>query len=1023
MRIEAESDAMVQAFARAVEQAGGKAYLVGGVVRDEILGLPSKDFDFEVFGLEMEKVNEILKRFGNVKEVGQQFGVLNIQELDWDVALPRREKKTGEGHKGFDVTPDPTMTVEEAAKRRDLTINALSKDPLTGQIIDPLGGVEDIKNGILRAADPNTFSDDPLRALRVAQFAARFDFEVEPQTLQLVASQPLEQLPGERVFTEFTKMLLKGKKPSKGIDTLRQANLLRYFPEIEALQGVPQDKDHHPEGDVYIHTNMVLDEAARQRTGDPAFDMPLMFGALCHDFGKPEFTQDLGDGRVKSLGHEEGGEAPAREFMNRMKAPKDLTNQVATLVSTHLRPVLMAERAKGGGYRRLARVLNEAGVSFELLVAVSKSDTLGRTTEKAIRRDTTLQDKFMQEANEYVLKATPHGQKSLDDTVKGRDLIQRGFEPGPEMGKFLKLTRHIEDETGLKDADKIIELAKKFVEHMGSGDKNELDCGDSHIRPGEECYDGKYDEMRKKGVTDSTMGPSEFKTHPESDEADRALWHDFDWPQKSGTRTHHPGLASVTAEPAREHKRSLEFQPRWFDVGTKWSQRHTEPGEKGARDGFGGSLPYDGSENPMAPPEGPPTDEEQWTGVTPEPNAIRRGGTTSEEMPPGQPAEFPVTHPPANKMPGFFPWDEPPNHLLTSPDPNPSPMRGGSEPGFQRHPGGGGLDRAPMIRPQGKPKPSGFFPVVNLPGDPGNRFEAALDSNYDQHELELGIEHEEGDEKEAMNRAERNLDTDPHYYTKRESGEEITNKEKNQTSVGPSESVEGEVPLGPGSHSYKNRTGKGFDKSREKIDYDYTGKKPGFLSMDLPREVVEDVSESARTIEELMNIETIFPKDYNPEWGGGGPTIGPSTKHRNERKTHDMGHDPFPGADGPPNEKYFPVKSDNDMLQKQVQPLIPNQKLAIAIDPKGDPGNRIVLMSPLFPDVSPAIQALRSHRFEKHGAVVVDGPPMWLMGLEGVLQAIDKSTAHESTDQLFQKVVDLCMQKGLSIDYTQNPRP
>ena len=172
MRVEAESDAMVQAFARAIEGAGGKAYLVGGVVRDEILGLPSKDFDFEVFGLPMEKVNEILKRFGNVKEVGQHFGVLTLQELGWDVALPRREKKTGEGHKGFDVSPDPTMTVEEAARRRDLTINALSKDPLTGQIIDPLGGVADLKAGVLRAADPNTFGDDPLRALRVAQFAS-----------------------------------------------------------------------------------------------------------------------------------------------------------------------------------------------------------------------------------------------------------------------------------------------------------------------------------------------------------------------------------------------------------------------------------------------------------------------------------------------------------------------------------------------------------------------------------------------------------------------------------------------------------------------------------------------------------------------------------------------------------------------------------------------------------------------------------------------------------------------------------
>jgi len=172
-----------------------------------------------------------------------------------------------------------------------------------------------------------------------------------------------------------------------------------------------------------------------------------------------------------------------------------------------------------------------------------------------------------------------------------------------------------------------------------------------------------------------------------------------------------------------------------------------------------------------------------------------------------------------------------------------------------------------------------------------------------------------------------------------------------------------------------------------------------------------------------MDIETLFPHDYNPDWKDGGPTIGPSTRHRNKRQIHDMGHDPFPGSNGPLKETFLPVHSDNDMLQKQVQPLIPNQKLAIAIDPNGDPGNRIVLMSPLFPDVSPAIQALRSQRFEKHGAVVVDGPPLWLMGLEGVLQALDRSTAHESSDQLFQKVIDLVSQRGLAIEYTQKPKP
>lgn len=991
-------DAMIQAFARAVEQAGGKALLVGGIVRDELLGLPSKDYDFEIFGLPIEKVKQVLKQFGNVKEVGQHFGVLHIQELDWDVALPRRERKSGEGHKGFDVVPDPTMTVEEAARRRDLTINALSKDPLTGQIIDPLGGVEDLRNGILKAADPSTFGEDPLRALRVAQFAARFDFDVDPDTLEIVAAQPLEELPGERIFTEFQKMLLKGRKPSKGIEVLRQANLLRYFPEIEALQGVPQDPEHHPEGDVYIHTLMVIDEAARQRTGTPAFDLPLMFGALAHDFGKPEFTQvDEETGRVKAYGHEEGGEAPTRAFLNRMRAPKALISQVATLVSTHLRPQLMAERAKAGGYRRLGRKLAANDVSFDLLAAVSKADTLGRTTEKAMRRDTSLQDKFLEEADKFVLKAAPPGQSPLEDTVKGKDLIERGMKPGPDMGKFLKITRHIEDETGLKDADKLIELATKFLEQIDdleSGEEagpGDLDCGDSHIRPGETCYDGKYDEMRKKGRTDSSQGPDEFRTHPDASQPDWILWNEYHWPHKDPNVTQHPGLA--TAEPAREHKRSLEYQPRWFDSGTKWSER-SRMGPK-SRDGFEGRMPY--SRDPGFPPVGPPQDEEHWTSVTPEPGLSQSG----------QPAEFPTMHPPGDKGPGFFDWDKLPSpQLLETNEPHPSPMRASDQPGqFVRHPGGGGLDRAPMIRPQGKPKPGGFLPVVTPPDPSRNMFRASsrrlLDSNFDQHELELGIEKElehAPDDKAAKERAKERLSQDPQYYSRKSKkgvDPEVPNKEKNQVIVDPAESIESKL----GGPQYINRTTKDFDHSREDFDYDYTGKKPGYLSMPLPKE--ELPTKSARTMEDYMDIETIFPKDYNPDWEDGGPTIGPSRKHRNKRHV-------------PKN----PIQAD-DVMQKQVQPLIPNLKLAIAVDPRGEPGDRITVLSPLFDDVSPAIQALRSQRFENHSAVVVDGPPMWLAGLEPILETMDRSNTHETPEELIRDILDLASTKGLTIDYTQ----
>ena len=1065
MKIEATKsieDPMVQAFARAVESAGGKALLVGGLVRDKLLGIgDSKDYDFEVFGLPMEKVNEILKQFGNVKDVGEQFGILMIQNLNWDVALPRREMKTGEGHKGFEVVPDPTMSIEAAARRRDLTINSMSMDPLSGEIIDPLNGIADLQAGILRMADPNTFGDDPLRALRVAQFAARFDFDVEPETLSVMARQPLEQLPGERILPEFSKMLLKGKTPSKGIEVLKQSNLLRYFPEIEKLQGVPQDPVHHPEGDVYVHTLMVLDEAAKQRTGNPDFDLPLMLGALAHDFGKPDNTQTEEGGKIRALGHEEGGYEPTVAFLKRMKAPKDLTNKVAALVVTHLRPQLMPERAGRKGYRKLSRLLDSAGVSPELLAAVSKADTLGRTTEKALRRDTSMADKFLAEYAEHVTKTLEPGQKALQDAVTGKDLIARGMKPGPDLGKFLTLTRAIEDETGLKDADKIIDLAARFLSQYkkeGASDKMNK-CGDSHIREGEECYDGNYREARKKGITKGSQGPSEFRTHPDPDQSDHLYWRShFDWAWKDpeGEQTTHPGLgparpltehSSVTAEPQRQHERSLKFQPRWFNSGTKWSER--PPSGKGSRDGFSGSLPFVPPEQEHSGPPPIPKDHPQWQSVTPEdgipgdydlhglkenasslhafnwdksPVISDIGPEHRDEFPGG---EFPTHTYPADKGAGYLAVELPMTQLLEGPEMQMplAPMkadeseesRQSSAPGkFVRYPGGGGLDRAPMVRPQGEPKPTGFLPVVNYP-DPGrNMFKAELDSDVDQNELKLAIKYFDEDPDVAV----KNLHKDAKFYSKKPRNELdfVPNKGKNQVNAPEIESIEGSPDFGRGGQDpdpeaplVRNKTGKGGhngdDKSREYWDMDRTGKKPGFMSIEPPKENIYKASAS-RTMEDYRKIGTIFPKDYNPDWGQPGkPAVGPNTKHRNERKVA-------------PD----PIKGDDGILQKQGQQLVPNQKLSIAVNPNGPPGEKIVMMSPLFTEVSPAIQALRSQRFEDYGAVVIDGPPDWLLSLGPKLEALDRGASNVSSNDLWKQVLEMVERSGLTVDYTQEPK-
>ncbi|KZX57731.1 hypothetical protein A3709_19090 [Halioglobus sp. HI00S01] len=456
-------DRAILEFAASVKSEGGRALLVGGMVRDELLGLASKDVDMEVFGISPDTLCRCLEQFGRVKEVGQQFGVYIVEGLDWDVALPRRELKTGAGHRGFDVQPEPSMTVEQACRRRDFTINAIARDPLTGEIIDPLQGQRDIERRLLVACDATTFGDDPLRALRAAQFASRFDFDVDEGTLRIIADQPLDELPGERVYAEFQKLLLKGAKPSSGFEVLDRSGLLHFFPEVAAMQGVPQDAKHHPEGPVFEHVMMVIDEAAKLRTGNQDEDMALMLGALCHDLGKPAFTQIDGD-RIKSHGHEKGGVEPTREFLRRIKAPNTTVKMVCALVEHHLKPQTFAGVAGRKGYRNLARELSAAGVSPALLARLSTADCLGRTTPAALARDTTRQQRFL---DEMALHVGPDNDKPLD-SVSGKDLIKRGFEPGPEMGEMLRLIRDIEDQTGITDADRLITKALEDADSLSA---------------------------------------------------------------------------------------------------------------------------------------------------------------------------------------------------------------------------------------------------------------------------------------------------------------------------------------------------------------------------------------------------------------------------------------------------------------------------------------------------------------------------------------------------------------------------
>ena len=373
-------------LAEEIKRNGGRAMLVGGSVRDELMGIVPKDFDVEVYGIEPEKLKKILiENFGRIDAVGEAFTVYKIGQ-DLDVSLPRREQKTGRGHKGFTVEGDPEMSFAEASKRRDFTINSILKDVLTGEIVDGYGGREDIENKILRVVSPETFAEDSLRVLRAAQFAARFEFDIEEETVELCKKIDLTDLPKERIWGEFEKLLLKAEKPSIGLEWFYKLGITKQlFPELEALVGVPQQKEWHPEGEVDVHTLMVVDEARKLIDDLPyAKKVTVMLGAICHDFGKPATTKFF-DGKWRSHAHDEAGVEPTISFLDTLNIHTingfDVREQIVQLVRYHLKPgefYKVRENLGDGAFRRLARK-----VEPDLLYRVAKADFFGKKSRLA----------------------------------------------------------------------------------------------------------------------------------------------------------------------------------------------------------------------------------------------------------------------------------------------------------------------------------------------------------------------------------------------------------------------------------------------------------------------------------------------------------------------------------------------------------------------------------------------------------------------------------------------------------------
>jgi tRNA nucleotidyltransferase (CCA-adding enzyme) len=473
-----------------IRQSIPRAYLVGGFVRDELLGIVSKDADIEVFGMEATELEKRLHELfdGNVETVGRSFGVFKVllgRGVDVDVAIPRRESKSGKGHKDFVVEGDPSMSIEEAARRRDFTINAMYRDLASSELVDPFGGANDLSKKLLRAVDPKTFIEDPLRIYRAVQFTARFGLKVDEGMLELmrkmVEDGELDHLPSERVTAEIKKLLVQSEKPSIGFELMCELGIVeKYFPELFVLGDTPQEPEWHPEGDVWIHTMMVIDRAARIASRKSQIANPfegfgdeerlyVVLGALCHDLGKPSTTkmgEKDGKPRIRSLGHEEAGVEPTKSLMKKWDFGQEALQVALVSAKEHLKPGMLSMQIDKGqmneeqyvnSVRKLLKRIHP--VSWRILLAISESDYRGRTLPGVDTEPYIAGERMRKAILEYKLDEAP-----TKPLLSGSDLLPLGVEPGPRMGEIIKQIESARDEGTIKSHEDAVEFAKKLIE-------------------------------------------------------------------------------------------------------------------------------------------------------------------------------------------------------------------------------------------------------------------------------------------------------------------------------------------------------------------------------------------------------------------------------------------------------------------------------------------------------------------------------------------------------------------------------
>ncbi len=436
----------------------GKVYEVGGVVRDRLLGIDttSKDRDYLVTGIPFDQLTRLLKPHGRVELVGKSFGVIKFTRFvdgephTLDIALPRKEHSTGVGHKDFEVSFDPDLSVEEDLVRRDFTINAMALSLSDQAIVDPLGGQKDLAARTLRMTSERSFEEDPLRMLRAVQFAARFEFGIEPGTLAAMTTHAglIKSVSAERIAEELNKLLSLADKPSIGFRLMQKTGLLKLIlPELDLCVGVDQPGPYH-KYDVFEHTLHVIDAAPR--------NLRIRLAALFHDIRKPQAKRPAPENRATFYGHEVTGARAGVDVMRRLRYPQDLTDEVSTLVERHMFTTDVTDK----GLRRLVKRVG-TDLIFDLL-DLRRADVEGQ----GMGGKTDDVDQFEAAIRAELAKKPPFGYSDL--AVKGRDLMTLfSIEPGPAIGKILAyLLDQALDDPSVNTRDKMTELARAYYEEL-----------------------------------------------------------------------------------------------------------------------------------------------------------------------------------------------------------------------------------------------------------------------------------------------------------------------------------------------------------------------------------------------------------------------------------------------------------------------------------------------------------------------------------------------------------------------------